>query len=149
MELKLCQQCGLEKNITEFNKKGPDRHQRECRECQRKNSKKYYSDNKERQKKQINNARKIRINENRFLLYDYLKNNPCIVCGESNPIVLEFDHRDNVNKVSTVGELVWNGCSWEKIKNEIDKCDVRCSNCHKIRTAEQQEWYKDIKHLID
>jgi hypothetical protein len=144
MEKKICKHCDTEKDITEFNKKGVGRHQRECRECQRKIAKEYYAANNEKQKKQINEARRIRINENRIKYFNYLKTHPCIVCGNDNPIVLEFDHRDDVDKIATVGELVSDGFSWEKIKNEIDKCDVRCSNCHRIRTAEQFGWYKDL-----
>jgi hypothetical protein len=35
--------------------------------------------------------------------------------------------------------------SLDMIKKEIDKCEVRCSNCHKIRTSICQDWYKEIE----
>lgn len=74
-------------------------------------------------------------------MVDYLKQNPCIDCGETDPIVLEFDHRGNKScDVSTLSER-----SLESIQKEIDKCDVRCANCHRKKTAIQLGWYRDIK----
>ena len=70
-----------------------------------------------------------------------MKSNPCVDCNEADPIVLEFDHRDDVEKIAEVGKLVANGYKWETIKEEIDKCDVRCANCHRRRTAKQFNWY--------
>jgi hypothetical protein len=62
---------------------------------------------------------------------------------------LEFDHRDNVVKIDSVGKGVDRMLGIDKLQEEIDKCDVRCSNCHKRRTAKQQNWYKNINTKID
>jgi hypothetical protein len=35
--------------------------------------------------------------------------------------------------------------SWKDLLNEIAKCDVRCANCHRIRTAQQNRWAKGIR----
>lgn len=35
-----------------------------------------------------------------------------------------------------------NKYGWNKILSEIEKCDVRCANCHKRRTARQFNWSK-------
>ena len=82
---------------------------------------------------------------NKLKVLEYLEGHPCIDCGNSNPIVLEFDHRIPSEKSFAVGRAV-NGShrSWKLIKSEIDKCDVRCANCHKIRTCEQQDWFKGL-----
>jgi len=69
---------------------------------------------------------------------EYFSTHPCIDCGESDPIVLTFDHvrgekRDNVS------EMIGCGLGLETIKAEIEKCDVVCYNCHAIRTHERQE----------
>lgn len=77
----------------------------------------------------------------RQYIYDYLRDKSCVDCGETNPIVLEFDHRNPKLKVNNVSNLVR---SMEKLKIEITKCDVVCANCHRIRTAKQQDWYKHI-----
>lgn len=84
------------------------------------------------------------ILENRQRYFNILKQSVCIGCGEVNPIVLEFDHKDGVEKIESVGRMVGNGYSWETIEKEIEKCEIRCANCHRIRTAEQQGWYKDL-----
>ena len=72
----------------------------------------------------------------------YLETHPCVDCGESDPIVLEFDHRDGTDKVRAVSQLVTENCGWEKILTEIEKCDVRCANCHRRRTAVQRGYMR-------
>ena len=56
-------------------------------------------------------------------------------CGESNVVVLDFDHQGN--KKSSIADLYCGGSSLKKIQNEIKKCEVVCKNCHYIRTAKQ------------
>jgi hypothetical protein len=56
----------------------------------------------------------------------------CVDCGESNHIVLDFDHlRD---KKYNISRMIHDGFSWSAIKKEIAKCEVVCANCHRIRT---------------
>ena len=62
----------------------------------------------------------------------------CLDCGfKGRGYQFDFDHREWKTKHSTVGELV--GCSREFIQQEIDKCDLVCSNCHRIRTHKRQD----------
>jgi hypothetical protein len=79
--------------------------------------------------------------ENRRKLWEYLEEHPCVDCGESDPVVLEFDHLDGEAKASNVCTLVNRPCLWEAIAAEIEKCEVRCSNCHRRRTARQMRWW--------
>ena len=46
---------------------------------------------------------------------------------------MDFDHRDGSAKVANVNRLVQDA-AWEKVRREIEKCDLVCSNCHRIRT---------------
>lgn len=85
---------------------------------------------------------KERLNILRGKLWDYLKDKKCIDCGESDPVVLEFDHRDGSTKIATVSILVGRGASWENIELEINKCDIRCANCHRRKTSVQLGWHK-------
>lgn len=62
----------------------------------------------------------------------------CVDCGyNENPHALTFDHVRGEKKFG-VTDSVGNR-SWESILSEIDKCEVRCFNCHMIKTHEHQE----------
>ena len=65
-----------------------------------------------------------------------LKKKPCMDCGVEYPhFVMDFDHRDKNQKLSSVSEMVsLHMYSKEKILKEVEKCDLICSNCHRIRT---------------
>jgi len=80
------------------------------------------------------------IKRNRQKVLAYLKSHPCVDCGESDPIVLEFDHVRG-KKRDIISKLCGRYC-WEELEKEISKCDVRCANCHKRRTAKKQKWFK-------
>lgn len=84
--------------------------------------------------------KKIKANRDRVI--EYFKKNPCVDCGDTRPVVLEFDHRDPKTKEYNVAELLQNAYPWEKIKKEIDKCDVRCANCHQRKTSIGNNYYK-------
>lgn len=56
----------------------------------------------------------------------------CADCGYAeNPVALDFDHIDPSTKLFQVGRKVSN--SIESLLAEIDKCEVVCANCHRIR----------------
>ena len=82
--------------------------------------------------------------ENRKIRKEYyvnhLKNNPCIKCGEDDPIVLEFNHIDPSTKTDLVSKLAHQG-TMEQLQAEIEKCEVLCANCHKRVTAKQMNWF--------
>lgn len=90
------------------------------------------------EKARVRNAEQTRINAE--FMIDYLSHHPCVDCGESDIVVLEFDHlRD---KVADVSVLARGGYSVEAIKREIDKCEVVCANCHRRRTAKRADTYR-------
>ncbi len=84
-----------------------------------------------------------RVVGNRQFLWDYLKSHPCVSCGESNPIVLEFNHVDPSTKIAEVSFFIKR--TRTKLITEIEKCEVLCANCHRKHTAIQQQWYKNIE----
>jgi hypothetical protein len=89
---------------------------------------------------QNNQAAAKRYKINRQNLLDFLKNsNGCVDCQELDPIVLEFDHVSN--KRAQIADILgsWN---WKTIEFEISKCEIRCANCHRRKTAKQFGWYK-------
>jgi hypothetical protein len=74
-------------------------------------------------------------------IYDYLLTNPCIDCGETNPMKLEFDHRSD--KSFHIGKsFIGKSKDIEVIKSEIAKCDVRCASCHRVKTHKEQNTWK-------
>lgn len=55
----------------------------------------------------------------------------CLRCDENHPVALDFHHRDPSNKLFEISKMISAGYSVERIKEEIQKCDVLCSNCHR------------------
>ena len=61
----------------------------------------------------------------------------CVDCGESNPVVLEFDHVRG-EKAGNIADMVHRPLCVDAIKEEIRKCEVRCANCHRKKTFERR-----------
>ena len=63
----------------------------------------------------------------------------CVDCGyNENPIALDFDHVRG-EKHMGIAQAVSRCWSLEKILQEIEKCEVRCANCHRIITMQRLE----------
>ena len=54
----------------------------------------------------------------------------CLECRERRWWVLDFHHIDASDKDDAVTTMINNG-SWKKVRVEIKKCVVLCSNCHR------------------
>ena len=81
----------------------------------------------------------------RAFVSEYLNSHPCVDCGERDQIVLEFDHmRDKEYEIS---KMVASGLNLESIKTEIEKCEVRCANCHRRRHFRARESKKALQQL--
>jgi hypothetical protein len=133
---KRCSRCGLNKPLAEFNVSNEFGHQFYCRDCQGA----WYRDNRTRHIANVTvNTERYRGRNIAFVL-EYLKSHPCVDCGETDPMVLEFDHVRG--KRHTISKLKWASASLEDIEQEIARCDVRCVNCHIRRTAVQFGWRK-------
>ncbi len=66
-----------------------------------------------------------------------VKDVPCLDCGKKYPYyVMDMDHREPDKKEYNISRMI-NCGSWKKFKEEIDKCDIVCSNCHRERTYQQ------------
>ena len=66
-------------------------------------------------------------------IQEYKAGKKCADCGENYPYwILEFDHLKDKN--FTIAQFRCTTMSLEIVKEEIEKCDVVCSNCHKNRT---------------
>jgi hypothetical protein len=141
MERKYCIHCKAEIDISQFNKNPTRRDGRDnlCRIHRREYQQKWYEKNREKHIKRVH-INNIAVRErNTELLLDYLLKHPCLDCGESDPLVLEFDHVRGV-KTKEISCMIQEKWSWKAVEAEIDKCVVRCANCHRRKTAYEQNW---------
>ena len=61
---------------------------------------------------------------------EFKSNLSCLHCGESANVVLDFHHRDGTTKEFGIAEGL-RRYSWQRVLDEIEKCDVLCANCHR------------------
>ena len=95
MTTKICNHCGLEKDEEEFNWRFKSLGIRNpaCRSCQHAFNKDYYEgDAKERHLQQVKERTELAREAARDYVYQYLLTHPCEICGERDPVVLEFHH---------------------------------------------------------
>jgi len=116
MEKKECTKCNEEKLITEFYKQNDRKGVSSmCKKC-------------------FNNYCVERWVQKKIDAIHY-KGGVCVDCNISYPeypyVIFEFHHLDPSQKDVDWGKLRLR--SWLKITTELDKCDLLCSNCHKIR----------------
>src|ERR1017187_5396677 len=83
---------------------------------------------------------KLRVNSLRLkVVLDFKLLHPCSRCGEADPACLQFHHRDPETKSFTIAHAKHHGVSIERLKAEIDKCEVVCANCHLRSHALEKE----------
>lgn len=141
--MKTCFTCNQEKPCGSFYKRKSRSGalSSSCIECEKKYRKIHYKNNLSLYKKKARKNDRISIEKNFKSLTDYLKNNPCVDCGEKDVVVLQFDHVRTV-KTYNISTMLHRKMSWERILAEIEKCEVRCANCHTRKTAKDFNWKK-------
>lgn len=76
----------------------------------------------------------------------------CVDCGYNEyAVALEFDHVRGEKKGS-ISNLIRSDYAWSTIKAEMEKCVVRCSNCHAVMTARRKLAYHEsvaLEHRSD
>lgn len=88
----------------------------------------YYYRNRNNEKNRVLKRKKEIIVK--FKQWKLDNNVKCARCPEDHPATLHFHHRDPSKKEYLISKMVGNGMSWEKILEEIEKCDILCANCH-------------------
>lgn len=129
-----CGVCGETKPVEDFNWRRKSKGQRDnmSRLCRARYKQEHYAANRQRY---IVNAglRRKRVGEERMrMLVDYLREHPCVDCGEDDVLVLEFDHLED--KLFGIG-AAFRDRPLQAILAEMAKCEVVCANCHRRRTA--------------
>jgi hypothetical protein len=122
--MKTCSKCKRELDLTEFptKVKATGALSYWCKDCHRE-------------------ASREAQNRNRDYYRNWLATHPCVDCGDTDPLVLQFDHiemrySDRRKVVSGMGGTL------KKLMAEIALCEIRCANCHVRRTRKQlgYEW---------
>ena len=136
--MKICTKCKLSLPLSEFyNHKGRSKPFSYCKKCNSKRVKEYYNRNKPLVRKNANKNRKEHLLESKKLI-DERRDSPCCDCKNRFPIVcMDFDHLPEYAKMFSVCEARHRYFNLEKIKTEMEKCEVVCSNCHRIRTSKR------------
>jgi hypothetical protein len=91
-----------------------------------------YKNREDLYKAQKRHRTKVREN-----VLEFLSDKKCVDCGEKDPIVLDFDHKDRPNKFKTINKMLSGHYAWSSVLREIGKCDIRCANCHRRKTYKQ------------
>jgi hypothetical protein len=131
-----CGRCGHVKPLGDFawHRRAKGQRNHYCRACQSEYGKAHYVANRQRYIELEAKRKRARAEKRMRLILEYFEDNPCIDCGESDPLVLEFDHVKD--KCFDIGAGLPDR-NWESILSEIAKCEVVCANCHRRRTAER------------
>jgi len=129
--VKQCTGCRVIKPITEFtaqSRSKDGRHTR-CALCTRAYANAHYAERRSAYRA----GRKRIIARNQAFKEHHLNRNPCVDCGIDEPVVLVFDHVGDAPKKYSISKMVFDGASIKAIEAEIEKCEVRCANCHARR----------------
>jgi len=143
MPEKICTKCHVSKSVEEFRTRDKIKGTTNawCKACFSAYEKEKWKLCSKRRSGHIAHG-KLRRTRNRQIIWDYLKSHSCMICGESDPIVLTFHHVGL--KQHNISELGGEGCSIKKLMKEISQCKVLCANCHLRQTSEDYSWHKDI-----
>ena len=106
-----CRLCSQSLPVEAFAKRKSGYPQAYCKCCDRKRNRE--------------SARKLKQ-----LAVQY-KGDKCIKCGYDKCLsALEFHHRDPSQKDFSISKVKWGGLT-DEVKQELDKCDLLCANCHR------------------
>lgn len=88
-------------------------------------------------KARANRKERDRVKKRNRDLITNTKRVPCSDCGGSfHPVCMDFDHRPGEIKLFNIGPMRIQALS--KLRREIAKCDIVCSNCHRLRTLQRR-----------
>jgi hypothetical protein len=165
--LQVCTKCGVEKPLTEYyervwgiNRQIKTRH-RQCKVCigkqvQRSNArraterreylKRKYQERSQGKVRRRKGDTPKRVIRRAFL--NWIKESPCADCGNCfDPVSMDFDHIRG-EKLFNLPEVVGMFIDDEIVMEEIQKCEVVCSNCHRVRTKKRKHERKQQRSVV-
>ncbi len=141
--MKTCSKCAksLKEDAFPYRNKAKGTRQSACKECLAVAVRAHYHANKSAYKARNKVKNKIHRQDTRARLKQYLTEHPCVDCGESDLAVLDFDHVKGKKEFS-IAQAQRLGVSAARLAREIAKCEVRCANCHRRKTAAERGWFR-------
>jgi hypothetical protein len=133
---KHCAKCKLYKSLDEFSWVNKRNNFKEiCKICKRIESFVYRFINQE----QMYVYKRNSLQKIMKFVRSLKDNKQCIDCKETFRYwQLDFDHKPEFKKFDTISQLKGSNYSEQYILNEISKCELRCANCHRIKTHVRQ-----------
>jgi len=112
------------------------RYREKNREKLRERSLAHYRRNLIANRETRNQTRKRRELPKKLFIETLKESAPCADCKQFFPAVcMDFDHLPGTHKIATIARMIGHGnYSIEELKSEVEKCQLVCANCHRIRT---------------
>lgn len=155
MDMKHCPRCDLDLPLTDFGKRSREKDglNPQCRACVskvrrawcaseagkasiRRTSQRTYAKKSTEIKAAVVEYKRGSRARNQAYIKNLKESTPCSDCEKFYPsVVMDFDHLGD--KWRNVGSLI--NYSLTTIKAEIEKCEIVCANCHRIRTWDRTQ----------
>lgn len=148
METKKCSKCKQELEFSQFrwrNKAKGVLHS-QCKNCEKQVDKIRYKNSFTRQNSVLTRAEQQK--ENNLFIVNTLKAKGCAKCGEKRLYLMDFHHVNSEDKVNTIAHMT-KSASKETLLNELDKCIILCSNCHREFHYFEKEYDMNIDEYLD
>ena len=125
MKSKKCLKCSKRKSISEFPKHRTTNHPY-CKPCFVEYRRTWHRD-----------RRGLAI---KLFLIQLKMNTPCVDCGRIT-LTAEYDHIKDTKSYNLSRAFMVKGMTIEQVKEELAKCELRCAECHRIKThIRQNSW---------
>ena len=140
--MKICKKCNVEKDLLSFSFRNRAHGilQPYCKQCVAISDKEKYKT--EGRKISIRKAMKASGERLKEFIDNYKKENSCRNCGDERFYVLDFHHLKD--KEYNISDAYARGISVNKLKEELNKCELLCSNCHR-----ELHYFEKLKELND
>ena len=127
--LKMCTECREHKDINEYYLINNRRHISVCKECRKK-------------------AERLKYKKRTLTLNEYKENIGCAKCKDKRAYVLDFHHKDKNEKGYSISKNPNISLESPKFLEEIEKCIILCSNCHREYHYLERELGIDLEEYI-
>lgn len=137
--MKQCKVCKQRKDDDKFTTKNKlnGTTQDECKDCCNAYQREWYKKNTEIHKQRVSKVKEKQKTEAYKIVYA-AKSIPCKDCGRTYPpYIMDFDHLPQYEKKYEISSIAGGRYPISTLKDEIAKCDVVCSNCHRERTHQR------------